>query len=426
MKIIWNSIKKWKGIIPLFIITCFFAFPIIALAYPDSGDSPMFDTSTTPKSGDEKCVNDHTCIKVCEWSSPVTQGYHSYVYYYFKANSWQYVSYHQGNKYKTTYSGKNGKLPDKNTIEYESDNLKTNLLNKGQCPAGAYVDHAIMMNAYMCFDSTKNVKGDKTFCQKEHPYKYPTKENSKLIYTMDKQINTYFDKYTTEKVNAVTCDSLADETGYSVDPNKLDGVLDEVANDFSHNFLYDNKLPEFIKNGTYKNKYKDFGVRIKAKAKTCATQLKKKAEQDLQAGKITQEQYNNIVSDEDLDDQIQDKIDNLEQNINEGTNPSNPSEEVPIVDANCETLLGDKITEYLKTGLTYLQIGGIILAIVLGMLDFVGAMLSGEADSLKKAQKKLVIRIAMAAALLLIPALLKIIFGTFGTVPGSDTFCILD
>lgn len=171
---------------------------------------------------------------------------------------------------------------------------------------------------------------------------------------------------------------------------------------------------------------KDFGVRIKAKAKTCATQLKKKAEQDLQAGKITQEQYNNIVSDEDLDDQIQDKIDNLEQNINEGTNPSNPSEEVPIVDANCETLLGDKITEYLKTGLTYLQIGGIILAIVLGMLDFVGAMLSGEADSLKKAQKKLVIRIAMAAALLLIPALLKIIFGTFGTVPGSDTFCILD
>lgn len=421
---IWRSIKQWKGMIPALIIICFFAFPLIALA--DPSDSPMFEgEQKSPKKGDESCVNDHTCIKVCEWSNPGTDGYHAYAYYYFKGNSWKYVWYFEHHPFVTSRSESGGKLPDKN-IFYESDSIKNNLQNKGTCPAGAYVDRSgAGLSQELCLDSTKKLKGDKTYCHKKSNMGTSFKDNSKLIYTMDKQINTYFDKYTTEKINSVTCENLADSTGYSVDPNKLDGVLDEVANDFSHNFLYDNKLPEFMKNGAYKNKYKDFGVKIKAKAKTCATQLKKKAEQDLQAGKISQEEYNNITSDEDLDDQIQDKLDDLDQNINEGVNPSNPSEEVPIVDANCETLLGDKITEYLKTGLTYLQIGGIILAIILGMLDFVGAMLSGEADALKKAQKKLVVRIAMAAALLLIPALLKIIFGTFGTVPGSDTFCIL-
>lgn len=114
----------------------------------------------------------------------------------------------------------------------------------------------------------------------------------------------------------------------------------------------------------------------------------------------------------------------------EGDPNQNPGEEgggenQPVVEANCETLLGPTLTSYLKTALGFIQIAGVVLAIILGMTDFMGALLSGENDSNKKAWKKFMVRIAMAAVLFLVPALLKFILNTFGLSEYGNSFCIL-
>lgn len=105
------------------------------------------------------------------------------------------------------------------------------------------------------------------------------------------------------------------------------------------------------------------------------------------------------------------------QNPNTGSN-------VEPGGATCESLLGEELESFLKKILTGVQIIGALLAIVLGALDFVGALLSGDADAIKKASKKLVVRISMAAVLIIIPAILKFTFDVFGQ--NGESFCILD
>lgn len=94
-----------------------------------------------------------------------------------------------------------------------------------------------------------------------------------------------------------------------------------------------------------------------------------------------------------------------------------------IVTATCNNLLGTKTLNYLKKALTIIQIAGVVLAIILGMGDFVGALMSGEADSNKKTFKKFMVRIAMAAVLLIVPGLLKFVLDTFGI--SENGMCML-
>lgn len=89
----------------------------------------------------------------------------------------------------------------------------------------------------------------------------------------------------------------------------------------------------------------------------------------------------------------------------------------------CTAILGARTTTFLVSLLSWIQIAGIFLAIILGMGDFIGAILSGESDSNKKSLKKLIIRVAMAAVLLITPAILKLVLTVFGV--SSDGLCIV-
>lgn len=95
-----------------------------------------------------------------------------------------------------------------------------------------------------------------------------------------------------------------------------------------------------------------------------------------------------------------------------------------MVEATCESLLGPTTTSYLTTALTLIQVAGVLLAVILGMVDFLGATLAGESDSIKKAGKKLLVRVSMAAVLLIVPAILKFLLSTFGI--SGESFCIIE
>lgn len=400
-------------------LACFFLFPIIGKADPI-------------KSGTDACVNDSTCLQVCEWDNG---GYHAYAYYFFADQSWKYVWYYQYNPFKAERKGESLKLPTKN-IFYENDTIKSDFSSKGICPAGAYVDQdGFGTTAEFCLDSGKVVETKKDGTTKSHCVKNASnfgttfQGNSKLVYNVNDHIRIYFEDHAIPELATVTCESLADSTGYAVDDSKAQPLLDKIATDFGHNFLYDNQIPTWMKNGSYKEYMQTYQDKVNIKIKSCNIALKEKAEQDLNSGNINQDQYDQAVENgADAEEKVQDRLDQLDQNINTGNNPSSPTytPTLPgqdVTDASCNSLLGPETQEYLNTGLTIIQIAGVVLAIILGMGDFIGALLSGEQDSNKKAFKKFIIRIAMAAVLLIVPALLKFILNTFGI--GDGSICIL-
>lgn len=98
-------------------------------------------------------------------------------------------------------------------------------------------------------------------------------------------------------------------------------------------------------------------------------------------------------------------------------------ESVEITEASCENLLGPQTLSYLNTGFVLIQIVGVILTVILGFTDFMGAILAGDNDANKKAIKKFVIRLLMMGALLIVPSLIKLILNTFGISEGN--ICIL-
>lgn len=411
--------KKIKVFTIVYILfACFFLFPIIGKADPI-------------KSGTDACVNDSTCLQVCEWDN---NGYHAYAYYYFADQSWKYVWYYQYNPFRAERKGESLKLPTKN-IFYENDTIKTDLSTKGVCPAGAYVDQdGIGTTAEFCLDTGKVVE-NKNGKTKSHCVKTASnfgttfQGTSKLVYNINDHIRIYFENHAIPELDTVTCDSLADSTGYAIDDSKTQPLLDKIATDFGHNFLYDNQIPTWMKNGSYKEYMEVYKRKLGLKVSTCNIILKNKAQEDLNSGNITQDEFNQAVENgTNAEQNVQDRVDQLEENITTGNNPSSPTytPNAPnqnVTEADCNSLLGTETQKYLNTALTIIQIVGVVLAILLGMGDFIGSLLSGESDSNKKAFKKFIIRIAMAAVLLIVPALLKFVLNTFGI--GDGSICIL-
>lgn len=71
------------------------------------------------------------------------------------------------------------------------------------------------------------------------------------------------------------------------------------------------------------------------------------------------------------------------------------------------------LNSLIKEIFTFLQIAGVILVIVLGMLDFLKAVSLGEQDTIKKAFSKTVKRILIVIILFLLPVLIDWILGFF-------------
>ena len=85
----------------------------------------------------------------------------------------------------------------------------------------------------------------------------------------------------------------------------------------------------------------------------------------------------------------------------------------------CNALLGDKkntesVAWLVQKLLDYLKILGPILVVILSSVDFATAIVSGNDDTMKKAQKKLITRLIAAVLLFLIPTVVQILLDVFG------------
>lgn len=72
--------------------------------------------------------------------------------------------------------------------------------------------------------------------------------------------------------------------------------------------------------------------------------------------------------------------------------------------------------------LNYLKIIGPFLVLILSSIEFVKAILMSDDESLSKAQKNLITRLILAAALFVLPTLISVILNVFGIT--SNEICI--
>lgn len=76
----------------------------------------------------------------------------------------------------------------------------------------------------------------------------------------------------------------------------------------------------------------------------------------------------------------------------------------------------------INEALNYLKIIGPFLVLILSSIEFVKAILTSDDESLTKAQKNLITRLILAAALFVMPTLIGVILNVFGIT--SNEICI--
>ena len=74
--------------------------------------------------------------------------------------------------------------------------------------------------------------------------------------------------------------------------------------------------------------------------------------------------------------------------------------------------------------MNYIKILGPILVVILSSMDFVKAIIASDDESMKKAEKKLMIRLVLAVALFLIPTLVSVMLNIFGYTADGQ-LCLL-
>ena len=121
-------------------------------------------------------------------------------------------------------------------------------------------------------------------------------------------------------------------------------------------------------------------------------------------------------------------VDENETSSGEETGNSNGSG-APIVpdldisddDMNCADILGPNGVKVVKLGINILRVAGAIIALVNAMLSLLPAVMSKDADALKKAGSKCVSMAIILALIFLFPTLLKII----GKMFEWDVSCLM-
>lgn len=86
----------------------------------------------------------------------------------------------------------------------------------------------------------------------------------------------------------------------------------------------------------------------------------------------------------------------------------------------CEEIVGPNLVSVIHLLITVLRLAGAIIAIISGMLTFVPAVVSDNADALKKAYKKAVTLLIILVLIGIFPSLI----GVIGKIAGFDTTCL--
>ncbi len=94
--------------------------------------------------------------------------------------------------------------------------------------------------------------------------------------------------------------------------------------------------------------------------------------------------------------------------------------------SECESVLGDindesSVAWLLQKLLNYIKILGPTIALALGSIDFVKAIISSDDEQMKKTEVKFIKRVVAALVLFFIPLLVSVLLGMFGITTDNAT-----
>lgn len=104
---------------------------------------------------------------------------------------------------------------------------------------------------------------------------------------------------------------------------------------------------------------------------------------------------------------------NLDENNDSNINFGDP------VEVSCDGIIGKELLEFFNKIFRWIQIIAPIFVIIMGAVEFAGAVLQDDKDAMKKATNKFVKRLLIAVALFFIPLILNWLLGVFNDITGA-------
>lgn len=367
---------------------------------------------------DDECINSETCVVLCNYKTTVRGGssnekwYRNITLYYF-FDKGLYIKYESP-------TGKDAFVSDKGPYPSFSYALSkeggvnaywglnyTPSVSEFSCPTNGYLDtDGFNGGNELCFDD------DGKTCKETYSnfatsfgfgHNYISQEKD---YDFEEQILHYKDWIFGDIKEQISNGKF----------NVEEEIYEKVKKDFQANFLYGNTVPAFIANSeAYQSIYDSVSEEFE-KAKKEETE---KAEQDLEDGKITQEEHDNIVynwnniDSEKVEEQAQQalediKTDSIKNSLNWEAN-------------TCDSLLGSTTNSsepayYLNFAFNLMKYAAIVILFALTIVDFAKAAASSDNDALKKALQKTIKRIIICIIIFFLPTLINFILSLLGVV----------
>lgn len=91
------------------------------------------------------------------------------------------------------------------------------------------------------------------------------------------------------------------------------------------------------------------------------------------------------------------------------------------VEKTCDGIIGKELLDFINKIFRWIQILAPIFVVIMGGIDFAGAILQDDKDSLKKASSKFIKRLIIAVALFFIPLILSFLLNVFNDITGANT-----
>ena len=148
--------------------------------------------------------------------------------------------------------------------------------------------------------------------------------------------------------------------------------------------------------------------------------------------KLSSEDNNNLTLDGSGNNNDNNNNDNNNNTSGGGTGSGNggrPSNIKVTINPKqgCQNVLTSELVEWLQWVLDVIRIGGLVLTVILGIVDYVNATFSSKDDSIAKANKNFTTRLMALALLFLVPTLIEFILKLFSiSSTGDDPRCGLN
>ena len=381
-------------------------------------------------SGDAECLKDNSCLTLCNYETTFN-GLHdtkikrNITIYYVYENKEMLI---QWERRDLNYNTKGLYVLSKGpaALDYIFSNSGKNIywaadsklsLSNFTCPTNGYLDTSeVNADNELCFDD------DGVTCKEKYS-NYGTAfaqhgdfESQTKTYDYEEDIMNY----------ANNLFQTIEEEISSGQFNVVTDLKEKILTDFRVNYLHGENLPEFILNSEAYAKLTDFSAFEDSYNKSKQESMDK-AQEDLDNGSITEEEYEETVNNwnndmEDIKEQVILTFDTLKEQVDwlSDFNVSN----------YCTSYLGNpdfnpsaKVQApayYLQFAFSIMKYIAIVMLFIFTIVDFAKATVSNNQDALKKSLQSTVKRLIIVVVIFFLPLLIRLLMTLLGAYsPGT-------